>query len=223
MPNHISTNLEVTGTPKVIDEFIKRAAYKYENGETAIFTFGSFHPCPKELHEVSSPVRIVSQEEYDKFKAELEIKIAALKAEGKDPDYFIGNPITEEMRQTYLAHLGADNWYDWQVANWGTKWDCYGHSNEWTRTTNPNDDTQETIKCFYMTAWSPATAALTTISAMYPTLTFKHSYADEGGGFIGYEVIQDGKVIEEVEYNWESVEAKRLRAELGMSDYNEEE
>lgn len=28
-----------------------------------------------------------------------------------------------ELRQQMIAETGFDNWYDWQVANWGTKWD----------------------------------------------------------------------------------------------------
>lgn len=218
MPNHVSTILEVTGTPKDIDEFIKKAAREYENGEKVIFSFGSFDPCPPELHDVSSPVTIVSQDDYDKAVAKRNEQIK----NNKDTDFILALPLTAELQATYLAHHGADNWYDWQVKNWGTKWDCYDQSQEWEITENPNDDMQKTIKCFYMTAWSPATKALSTISSMYPNLSFKHSFADEGGGFIGYQVFEDGEGVEEVDYEWDSEDAKDLRLKLGMGHYDEE-
>ena len=31
--------------------------------------------------------------------------------------------LDEVQQQTMIAQTGFDNWYDWQVHNWGTKWD----------------------------------------------------------------------------------------------------
>ena len=53
------------------------------------------------------------------------------------------------QQSTMIAQTGFDNWYDWQVANWGTKWDpeimdC--------------DYDGETLSVSFDSAWSPPIA-----------------------------------------------------------------
>lgn len=57
--------------------------------------------------------------------------------------------IDEVQQQAMIAQTGYDNWYDWQVANWGTKWDpelidC--------------DFDGETLSVSFDSAWSPPIA-----------------------------------------------------------------
>ena len=58
----------------------------------------------------------------------------------------IHDPVTsEQLRSKY----GADNWYDWRMANWGTKWNAY-HSEL--------DDSQIKVGILdyrFDTAWAP--------------------------------------------------------------------
>jgi hypothetical protein len=76
----------------------------------------------------------------------------------------------------------------------------------------------------YETAWSPATAFYLHISKLYPCLKFKQKYADEGGGFLGYNMIYKGEIIEDVDYEWRSEEGILLREDLGCySDEEDEE
>lgn len=45
----------------------------------------------------------------------------------EDPDDFFNSaerPFTEAEMQE-LERIGFDNWYDWAVSNWGTKWGTY--------------------------------------------------------------------------------------------------
>ena len=226
MPNHTSTIFKVTGTPKDIEEFKKKAARTYPGGETGIFSFGSFDPCPEELHNVTSPVSICSEEEYKEQEEKKAAIITECRAKGEDPHYqlFGMGKITEAMRQDLINRFSADNWYDWQSQHWGTKWDCYEVSNEWMETVDPNDEYSVTIQCFYLTAWSPGTPAIQTMSEQFPSLRFEHRFADEGGGFLGYEVIQDGETLEDVSLDWNSEEGIELRKELGRwHDEDEEE
>ena len=58
--------------------------------------FSEFHPCPKELQDTASG--FFGNEGY---AAELQ-------------------KFTEELNKKYF---GYRDWYDWNLANWGTKWD----------------------------------------------------------------------------------------------------
>ena len=42
----------------------------------------------------------------------------------------------------------SDDWWDYRVNNWGTKWD-FGGENEWI------EQDGNTVRCSYDTAWSP--------------------------------------------------------------------
>jgi hypothetical protein len=53
-----------------------------------------------------------------------------------------------EARRLVEAY-GATDWYDWQVKNWGTKWDITDDGNGYTRP-NPN-----TLSVGFDTAWAP--------------------------------------------------------------------
>lgn len=72
------------------------------------------------------------------------------------------------------AKYGANNWYDWNVHNWGTKWNAYSTS---------VDETNNTI-CFD-TAWSspiPVLEALAKLCCKY-NVSFSGIWADENRGY----------------------------------------
>ena len=76
--------------------------------------------------------------------------------------------LTIEERLLFLKeHNGCDNWYDWCIQNWGTKW----NSNE---TFIINDKVVE-----FDTAWSMPEPVLREISRKYNT-TVRVEFADEG-------------------------------------------
>jgi hypothetical protein len=51
-----------------------------------------------------------------------------------------------ELREQMIRETGFDNWYDWQVANWGTKWDPDVEVLDWDGTT---------LSVSFDSAWSP--------------------------------------------------------------------
>jgi hypothetical protein len=116
---------------------------------------------------------------------------------------------------------GHATWYEWKCANWGTKWGAYGQG-EW----EVFEGTENTLAhgiIHYNTAWSPATAFYLKVSKDYPNLQFKHEFADEGGGFLGYEIIENGAVVSEGEFKWNSLEGRELREMLTGDGGDEEE
>lgn len=64
----------------------------------------------------------------------------------------------------------GDNWYDWSVENWGTKWDV-----------NETFEDEDGYICFD-TAWSTPVELVCTLSKRYPNLTFEVQFSDEDLG-----------------------------------------
>jgi hypothetical protein len=74
------------------------------------------------------------------------------------------------------------NWYNWNIANWGTKWD-----------TDLDDfDTQdECITLSFQTAWSPPSGVYEAMVKQYPTLDISIEWEEEQG--FGAELESDGE------------------------------
>lgn len=77
----------------------------------------------------------------------------------------------ETLEEANLHTYGAKNWYDWCVANWGTKWDVGSDG----MTTRMDANTLET--CFD-SAWSPPTKAYEQLVALGFEI---EAYYDEPG------------------------------------------
>ena len=208
MPNHTANNFTVTGPVADVKRFLKQAA-----GSDKELSFNSLLPLPTVLKTVTAPVRIQPQEEINAtwdewYKRKDEGKLEKWELEQGRP---MGLGITQDTYNTLMKEYGVSNWYDWSVLNWGTKWDCYD-VREWNIAVA---DEEMTATIYYETAWSPATQLWLTVSQQYPTLTFFHEFADEGGGFLGDETIHNGTVIEENEYDWDEDDGITLREGLG--------
>jgi hypothetical protein len=110
-------------------------------------------------------------------------------------------PKHENMQEA--MKFKSDHWYDWNVRNWGTKWDVAVSSLE----TNPDTYMEDTVNgenhvVYYNfeTAWSRPMGALTKLSEQYPDLLFTLSYEEETGWGGELELLR-GKVISESMYD----------------------
>jgi len=214
MPNHISTNFRVTGPTAEVKRFINDA-----NGNDCLLNLDSLLPMPSELRMVSSPVKIMTQAEIDQQWADWKVAKEAGKVNSFDSDKPFGLGITKETSDSYKSKYGVDNWYDWAIVNYGSKWGVYDEG-EWN-ITEDGDITSAGIN--YQTAWSPVTNAWERISKNYPSLEFFHEFADEGGGFVGNQLIQNGDIVEDNDYEWDSDEGIVIREAVGMCVEEDEE
>jgi len=104
------------------------------------------------------------------------------------------DPSVEEMS------FAGNNWYDWNVRNWGTKWDVgVGDDNEYPDTTMERHDKVSAVIYNFNTAWSPPTPAILALSSQYPELVF-HLYYQEETGWGGDIKIMKGVVLSEQSY-----------------------
>jgi len=69
-----------------------------------------------------------------------------------------------------------NNWYDWNIKNWGTKWDACEVM---------IDVFEEDTIIHFDTAWSPAVPAIKEIINQYPDLTFEYAYEELGMSYAG--------------------------------------
>jgi hypothetical protein len=98
-----------------------------------------------------------------------------LEAYNKQSDHSL--PMEEQLM------FKGDNWYDWNVTNWGTKWDVAVSDNEQYPETEliNEEDWSDRLTYSFNTAWSPPLPAIATLSEQYPNLEFTLSYEEETG------------------------------------------
>lgn len=86
---------------------------------------------------------------------------------------FRGN-LGQEERNLY----GNNNWYDWSIENWGTKWNsrnCCIYD-----TFNSKDNSE--LNFSFDTAWSFPFQIFTELAKQYPNMEFEVEFADEDVG-----------------------------------------
>ncbi|MFL0579545.1 hypothetical protein [Dietzia sp. 179-F 9C3 NHS] len=71
------------------------------------FDFDKLLPTPPELLDVVSPMKIVDDQEA---------------ADAINKDFGGVRAVTRATAQRFLDEYGAADWYQWRLANWGTKW-----------------------------------------------------------------------------------------------------
>ena len=93
------------------------------------------------------------------------------------------HPLPKELEGTESTE--KNNWYDWQIQNWGTKWDVEAVLEE---------EGEDYLNYSFDSAWTPPIAWLKKVSADFPTLRFVLKYDEEGMGFFGRAIAQNGEV-----------------------------
>ena len=79
---------------------------------------------------------------------------------------------------------GFDNWYDWRVQNWGTKWDVDCEGLEFT----DNGDGTAAITGWFDSAWAPPTEAFNTFCDDNDNCTLESFYEEGGMDFAGHYI-----------------------------------
>lgn len=222
MPNHVATQFIVSGPKSDVERFLETAKSAESN-----IDHNRLFPMPDELRDTTSPVRIMTQQEIDKMWSdwrtakEAKANTGPMGLHSFDEDRPFGLGITQSKHDELVSKYGASNWYDWSIANWGTKWGLYDVSSQRDIPMENPRSGYISVGFSYNTAWSPATQFWLKVSADYPTLVFYHGYADEGGGFVGSESIVDGQVIECEDVDWSSDQGIEIRQMVGC--YHDED
>lgn len=192
MPNWCTNELEVSGPAEDLKSFTE-AAYETKHVdehknwagsvipahiEETELSFRKLRPMPEELEGIGSGSAMLPD-------GTVTLSFRTL------PDGTNEAVSAEEMAQL-KEKFGATNWYEWNHANWGTKWDaCEARR---------NDDAQEGETCasyMFDTAWCPPEAMIHFLAAKWPTLAFTLTFYEEGCAFGGAMEWADGELVGE--------------------------
>ena len=105
----------------------------------------------------------------------------------------------KKQSEQLIEKYGFDNWYDWRVENWGTKWEvneCYGDP--------VISDNGETIEFGFDTAWSPPTGAYHNFLSKNPKASLFATYYEGGCDFMGVWDNGDDRHYEPSQYDSQS-------------------
>lgn len=102
---------------------------------------------------------------------------------------------------------GVICWLDWNVNNWGTKWNGYE-----TKIENNEDGTS---RLNFQTAWSHPAPVIVALSNKFPDVEIEVSYADEDLGYnLGKYSILGGVTNDNEQFEHGSEEALEFAAQL---------
>jgi hypothetical protein len=127
-------------------------------------------------------------ETYDMEAKEMQLKTYSF----SNPVFAFWNIVKPTDMETYqlqedpkhnksIIDFKGNNWYDWNVRNWGTKWDVAVSDDSKYNETELVTDSEDTLVYRFDTAWSPPIPAIEKLSEMFPNIEFDLEYEEETG------------------------------------------
>lgn len=203
MPNHVQNKIVFSGDQKQITAMMK----KIQNDEFGFGTidFNKIIPMPESLkieagsktNKGLSIFREIVERHLENTDDATPVSMEDIAKNAEEELRAQNAEIGEEWELGIKAwqnivDYGFPTWYEWSIANWGTKWNAYGQ--------NENKDGNELQgKCIYLqTAWSAPHPVLQRLSEMYPDVRIEHMWAEEDLGCnCGQRIYFGGEMISE--------------------------
>ena len=203
MPNWVFTSMTVHGKEEDLRKFMDKAGKSYMTYHKGVWTEKedgtksydseaineSLHEAPISFMNFSTP------EDLDAYYGASDYK-----PEGYDS-------MSMEERMACAMKFSSDGWYDWNVRNWGTKWDACN-----PEITN-DDPTSGAIGYRFDTAWSPAEGAFQKMVEQHPELSFKFYNEEEQGWGVEFSG-EDGELS--VVKEWDIPDSHKDWEDLGQ-------
>lgn len=140
------------------------------DAESGLFRLAKLVPCPQELRDTKSGW----------FSDEAE------------------QSALEAQQAKNVKKYGYKDWYDWEYANWGTKWGDCETSMTSEEVVKAEDDEYSNCEFVFDSAWGSPVELIIRISALYPKLMFGVTYEETGMMFAGCYVAQDGELLVDI-------------------------
>jgi len=114
--------------------------------------------------------------------------------DGKKVEYHGKCPTHNE--HSFSNH--PDNWYNWNINNWGTKWSA---AEVWNDRIDDDGKVDGHTSYNFDTAWSPAEPVVAALAEKFPTLRIAHRYCEAGMGYAGEVLYANGAEIRREDYD----------------------
>ncbi len=171
MPNWVYSSLTVIGSRRELDACVAQLAKPYERLQITLVNEDGKLVDERKTVLIDEPFSLwnivrPSDDIIDEYHS---VRRAENTRTGWLPEAMTGEgSLLAERRDAPISN----HWYDWNIRNWGTKWDTGA---EFER----HDDDHASYRL--ETAWSPPVEAITALSAQYPTLDFSLEWEEEQG------------------------------------------
>jgi len=180
MPNWVFNNLTITGKEQDLKKFMEKASkpyMTYHKGVRSQNEDGSWSYDADKINEQlnESPISFMnfaSPEDIDAY-----FGASDYKPEGYDK-------LSMDEKMAIAMKHSSDGWYDWNVRNWGTKWDACNPS------LNSDDPSSGSLSYSFDTAWSPAEGAYRQMVEQHPELEFEFHCEEEQGWGVVYDGLE---------------------------------
>lgn len=86
--------------------------------------------------------------------------------------------IDTEIGNQFIEKYGYPDWYQWQVSNWGTKWEASGSYIDYYD--------EESASWYFSTAWCPPEGIYHELASRFPNLSISWFYDEPGMQIAGY-------------------------------------
>ena len=215
MPNWVFNYLTIEGDSqsiaKVKQQLGKPFTVAIENRDMGDINAHGYPTKVKQV-EYSNPVfafhNIINYKDMGITDEEYACQPTRSELEVNDPNWWAD---TERLR------VIDKSWYNWNITNWGVKWDVAVFDDNKYPDTELVIDTKDTLAYRFQTAWSIPDEAITKLSKQYPTLQLTLSYEEESG-WGGERQYLDGECISESEYGWQCRECNHQEEEIPYCD-----
>ena len=185
MPNYVTNKIRYRGSQTQIDDMLE--SIKNDVIGKGSIDFSKLVPRPIELDIEAGSGTFRGMKEYSDFLDEYAEKnnIKDLKASAvpesaenaylnEHKDIYKGDWTLGRQAIRNTEKYGWPTWYEWNINNWGTKWNACGYDDEY--------DYSHEEQLTFDTAWSPPHPILEKLSEKYPAIRFEHEWADEDIG-----------------------------------------
>ena len=204
MPNWCNNRTNISGTEKQITTLLRAATVTDEHNSQSI-RLANLVPMPDILDGTISPT---PTGEFDSSKYDEWVNDPTNEhwtAERVEEARIRHNEAVALAEQAH-AETGYQNWWDWQLANWGIKWgDCDTIIQD-ELFDNENDNTVN-VTLVYQTPWGPfSDKFFENISGLFGGLTISNVYEEPGMCFAGGNTYHNGKTTSSIETNYDMPE-----------------
>ena len=215
MPNYIKHRLYIKADNETKEKVMNACVNR--NDEKPFFDFNMIIPEPSDLEIEGNYAADLCIEYYIKQRKEPNWNLTEIPFFLYNDEYETPSVLHEhdkedakKMWDNYRKY-GYMYWFDWRLANWGTKWKaCESEIGE--------------DRISFETANNDARRVLVRLSAMFPEVEFYMEYADEDkGSNCGKITFFGGNItmLEEYQYRKDGEQALRYALSVWEYDYDE--